>query len=341
MRKKERGIALLLALLVLTILIVLIAQMSVTTLNTKTISENYLNDLQNSYGNRSGYYQALLYLEADMEKEPNIDSLAEKWTTAISFSLGKSAIAVTIEDSERRINLSRINNDDEDKTLNEDIAEQFRQLLFVLGHPSDISDRIIDYIDTDTKGDYENEARNDRLHTLEELLQIEGVPSESLYGGRLAGTEVEGFLDYVTIYPRTLEEGETAGLININTASSAVFQSLSEDITPELAAEIDAYRNAMGADNTPQVFEKKEDIQNVSGMSSEIYEEISSHIDVKATHFEIRVKSSHRNLTKNWLYVVKKKQEGEGEEATHELTLVFSQKLTDFLAVPPPEEEEN
>lgn len=343
MRKKERGIVLLLTLMVLAILIVLIAQMAVTSLNTRTISENYLHDLQNTYGNRSGYYQALLYLEADMEKKPEVDSLDEKWASEISFPLTKATVNVSIEDSERRINLSRINNDDEKNTVNEKIAEQFRQLLFVLGHPADIADRVIDYIDTDTKGDYESGAKNDRLYTLEELLQIEGIPSESLYGGKLGGVNVSGFLDFVTIHPRNVEEGESAGKININTAPSAVLQSLHEDITPLMADEIHQYRSTATEDNSFQSFESPADLKNVASMTDEIFNEISDRITVNATHFEIRVQSRFRNLTKKWLYVVKRAKQREGEgtgEEQESLTLVFSQKMSDFLAIEPPEGEE-
>ena len=96
-------------------------------------------------------------------------------------------------------------------------------------------------------------------------------------------------------------------------------------------------------DNSFQSFESPADLKNVASMTDEIFNEISDQITVNATHFEIRVQSRFRNLTKKWLYVVKRAKQGEGERTGEEqenLTLVFSQKMSDFLAIEPPEGEE-
>ena len=61
-RRKDRGIALILALLVLIILVVVILQMTASSLHNRTLAENHLSDLQNTYGARAGLTRALLYL---------------------------------------------------------------------------------------------------------------------------------------------------------------------------------------------------------------------------------------------------------------------------------------
>lgn len=333
-RKNERGIALLLALLVLSILIILIAQMSVTAANNKTITENYLNDLQNGYGARAGYYRALLYLEADAEKSSTTDNLGKTWAQPFHFQLGKSSVQVKIEDSERRINLSQINTDD--GKVNTLVANQLRRLCAALGHPSDVAERIIDYIDADTKGDYEVGARNSRPYNLEELIRIDGVPKEALYGGDLYNRKVGALLDFVTLWPRTKSDGAQPGIVNVNTATVEVFLALSDKMSPSLAQAIIGYRSARKGDGTLQSFETVDDLKKVSGMTDDVFGEIKPQAAVKSTHFEFRVRSAVGNVSKSWIYVVKRA----GKEGAAKLSLVSSQKSSDFLSTAPAETKE-
>ena len=110
-RGRERGIALLLALLVLVILAVVVVQMTVSSLHTKTVAENHLADLQNTYGVRAGYHQAVLFLRSDFEQGADVDSLGERWAQPIDFDLGLAHVQVSIQDTERSISLSQLVND--------------------------------------------------------------------------------------------------------------------------------------------------------------------------------------------------------------------------------------
>lgn len=326
-RRNEGGFALLLTLLVMTILIVLIAQMSITALHTKTISENYVNDLQNSYGARAGYHYGVLHLQADSEKAPNVDHLGEKWAAKIPVELGKSRVEVAIEDSERRINLSHLNKDD--GTPNPQVVAQLRRLCSVLQHPPEVANRIIDYVDKDTKGDYELGARNERLYTLEELLRIEGIPPQALYGGDHDGRTLGGLLDYVTLWPREMA-GTLPGVVNLNTAPKEVLRALSDDLTSTVADAIVAWRESKKSDGTNQTFETVNDVKKVQGVTDELYADLANQTAVRGSHFEIRVRASVGNLSKRWLYVVKRTTGEQGK-----IELVTSQRVSDFLAFAP------
>ena len=148
-RRNDEGIALILSLLVLVILVVVILQMTASSLHNRTLAENHLSDLQNTYGARAGYTRAMLYLQEDLEKAPEIDSLREQWTSPLEFELGKARVKVSVADSERYINLSQLVN--EKGEPNAAVVSQLRRLVKLLKHTPDIADRIIDYIDTDTK----------------------------------------------------------------------------------------------------------------------------------------------------------------------------------------------
>jgi general secretion pathway protein K len=329
-------VALILALIVLALLIILLAQMSVTSLHNRTVAENHLAEIQNAYGCRSGYHEALLYLKTDLEKAPNMDSIHERWASGIEITAGTATVHVDTHDSTRFINLSRLVNEkgEEDPVT----AGRLRRLVAVLRHPPDVADRIIDYVDADTKGSFELRARNERLFNLEELQRVEGIPHDALYGGRIGNEVRKGILPFLTVWPRDLPQGMAAGAggININTASAEVLASLSDKMTIQLGEEIVSYRDQPSEDGkTPyREFGSPEDLKKVAGMTDDIFLSIQSSVVVRSEFFEIKVKSSVGNADKRWVYVV---QRGTGAQGG--LSLLSSQRLTDFVSVAPPPEE--
>ncbi|MBV8879342.1 MAG: type II secretion system minor pseudopilin GspK [Planctomycetaceae bacterium] len=364
MRTRDRGVALILALLVLVILVVVILQMTASSLHNRTVADNHLADLQNAYGARAGYTRALLYLQADLDQKPEVDSLQERWAAPIDFDLGRAQVRVTIVDAERLLNLSQLVNDKGEQ--NPVVCAQLRRLVKVLRHTPDMADRIIDYIDGDNKGEFESKAKNDRLYNLEELLRVDGLPAEVIYGGIVSGEERKGLREFLTIWPRTTPEGNgtTAGMVNINTASSEVLQSLSDQMAPGLADAIVAYRTQPGPDGKPQQFEKADDLKRVQGMSDGLFNDLAGKVTVKSSTFEIRCRGTVGKVEKTWVYVVQRKggtapgaatttgtppaptpppPSGTAAPATGApaagatLTLIGSQMLNDFASIKPPD----
>jgi len=346
-RRRDRGIALLLALLVLVILAVLISQMTVTSLHNRTVSENHLADLQNTYANRSGYHQALLFLQADSELSAEVDSLSERWAVPFPLDLGKARVEVIVRDSERAINLAQLVNDKGEP--NPTVVAQLRRLVKALRHRPDVADRIIDYVDKDTRGEFEARARNERLFNLEELLRVDGLAPEVLYGGSHEGEEKKGILEFVTVWPATLAAGAAPGVVNPNTAPAEVLMSLSDEMTPGAAEAIVAWRRQPAADGKFQEFRAPEDVKKVPGVSENMYTSMAGQLTVKSATFEIRTRSKIGNIEKAWVFVVRRSgapaggqpppPEGGAGAGGGGTTLLASQRLNDFLSVKPPDEE--
>lgn len=332
--RRDSGVALILALLVLALLVILIGQMTMTSLQNRTVAENQLADLQNAYGARSGYAQAVLYLQADQEKAPNVDSLRERWAGGFDFPLGKAHVRVEVRDSERFINLSRLVNEKGEE--NPVVAGQLRRLATSLRHPPDVAERIIDYIDSDTKGPYEVRARNEKLFSLDELLRIEDLPPEALYGDAPGPQERKGLLPFLTIWPREApkESPPPPGAVNVNTASAEVLGAACEKMTPAVADEIVRYRTQAGPEGLPQEFQKAEDLKKVPGMTEEIYASLAAVAVVRAATFEIVARSAVGNVEKTWVYVVSRTTGEKGK-----IELLGAQRVNDFLSVKPPPEE--
>ncbi len=334
-RDKDRGFALLLALLVLTILVILIGQMTVTSLHNRTTAENPLADLKNAYGTRSGYHQAILYLGTDLEKTPSVDTLHERWASPLEFDLADARVRVTVRDSEGLLNLSHLVNDKGE--TNAVVAERLRRLVLVLRHPPEAAERIIDYIDGDTRGQFETGARNERLYNLEELLRIEGLPREALYGSVQDGEVRKGLLEFLTVWPRGTGKDEPSppGAVNANTAPPELLASLSDKMTPPLAEAIAAHRNtpADSAAGGFQDFQNPEDVRKVQGMTDEVFQEISRHLVVRSSTYEARVRSSVGNVERTWNYVIRRLADKK------RMALLAHQRMTDFPSLKPPEEE--
>jgi general secretion pathway protein K len=359
-RRKDEGIALILALLVLIILVVVILQMTASSLHNRTLAENHLSDLQNTYGARAGYARAMLFLQDDLEKTPEVDSLRERWATPLEFEMGKARVKVSVADSDRYINLSQLVNDKGE--VNPVVASQLRRLVKHLKHTPDIADRIIDYIDTDTKGEFEARAKNDKLFNVDELLRVDGLTPEIVYGGLIQGQETKGLREFLTIWPKTPPEGSgtAMGVVNINTAPLEVLASLSDLMTVGVAEAIVAYRTQPGTDGKLQEFQKVDDLKKVQGMSDGIYQSLTGQLAVKSSTFEVRSRGTVANVEKTWVYVVQRKGGGGAPPAAGtppaqpppsgtapsggpppppSFTLIGAQALNDFTTAKPPEVE--
>jgi general secretion pathway protein K len=335
--RQNSGIALLLALLVLTILILLVGQMVLAGAHNKSISRNATAALQNEYGVLAGYRQALVRLQVDRERNPDADTLDDIWNPGFSFPLGAAQVSGKIVDVERRFNLSAlVNNDGE---IVPAAKEQLVRLIQTLGHEAvENAERIADYVDSDTKGAYEAGARNAPFLNLQELQRIEGLSRQVLFGDPSRGAR--GLLPYVTVWPK-----KAAMKVNPNTAPVEVLQCLDEEMTPERAQAIVTWRGGQGEDGKKRAFKTADDLKNVTELPPELITKIGGYLSFKAAAFEVRVVSSTSGVERKELYVVGWKQggkQGEGDnpesQGQSRLELLGSMREHEYFDLKPDEE---
>jgi general secretion pathway protein K len=333
-RRRERGIALLLALLVLTILILLVGQMTLSGAHNRSVSRNATAALQNEYGVLAGYHQAVVRIQADNDRNPQVETLDDVWNAGFAFQLGHCQVSGRIVDVERRFNLSGLVN--EDGEIIEEAKAQLQRLIQNLGHEAvENAERIADYIDLDTKGAYEAGARNARLLNLQELQRIEGLKRDVLFGDG----QRRGILPFLSVWPKD------GGLkINPNTASVEVLQSLDEEMTLEQATAIIAWRDVVEEGGRKRAFKSIEDVKKVTELGAELIQRISGRLAYKAQAFEIRITSAGFNVERKELYVVgwkgaPQEGEGEGEQTGHTtLKLLGSMREHEYFDLKPDEE---
>ncbi len=271
-RKSQRGVALILTLLITAILVTLIVEFNYSTQVGLRIAGNFRNDLQAYYLAKSGINIAISYLKYDLENT-DTDSLDEDWAKPYPpIPVGEGFVKVITADENAKININKVVTDG--GKLNEQIRDILHRLFEIAEADVAILDAIIDWIDPDDEPlpegaesfyygslDPPYVCKNGPLDTLSELLMIKGVTDE-VYGK---------ISKYLTVYSN--------GFVNINTAGKDVLMCLDEGMNEAMAQGIINYR-------TDKPFEGKEELKGVIN-NDEAYGRMSPIIDTKSNAFSV------------------------------------------------------
>ncbi|HEX8042771.1 type II secretion system minor pseudopilin GspK [Candidatus Deferrimicrobium sp.] len=284
-RENEKGIALLVTLLILVLIVALaheVFRIGAQSAQTGAYGRDSIRCILLA---EAGTGAARIALREDARSNQN-DTLDEFWSrAALPITLGDGEVLVTIEDEERKINLNRImlsnGNAPDDQRL-----AVFQRLLDTLGIDRAVADAVVDWLDNDENprvGGAESSyylglpqpyrAKNDLFDTIGELRLVRGVTAEVF----------EKLLPFVTV--------SSSGLVNINTAPKEVLMSLSAGtdlaeggaIDSKTADDIIAYRK-------DHPFTTASQIGNVSPFLRDLYARtlIRNLLDVKSTYFHTR-----------------------------------------------------
>ena len=284
-RRNERGIALLVTLLVLVLIVALVYE--VFRLGTRAAQTGaYARDsIRCALLAEGGIGAARVVLRMDARNN-DYDTLDEIWSRpAPPIDLGDGTALVSVEDEERKININRLvlangNAPDEQRLA------VFRRLLDTLGIDSSLADAVVDWTDNDDTPrvggaesayylglPYPYRAKNDLFDTVEELRLVRGVTPEVL----------DKLRPYVTVH--------SSGKVNLNTAPREVLMSLSAGKDAADGGAIDAAAaDAIIAYRRDHPFTKPEDIGNVTPSLGNLYRttRLRDLVDVRSTAFHIR-----------------------------------------------------
>ena len=215
-RSDERGMALLLTVLVTVILTVVVLEFNYLMRVHATLSSNLADDLKAETAARAGVERAKAILLndiiADLREGFLIDSPDEDWASEIMISSQTSEMNTIISDEMSKFNLNRLVNkavvEAETEAVNMYMVENIRRLFELLDIDPNLVYGIVDWIDVNNEEEpfgaesfhYESfeppiKCKNGQLDSLEELLFIEGFDTEILYGD----DDVPGLCEFVTV----------------------------------------------------------------------------------------------------------------------------------------------
>ncbi|MEN6331209.1 MAG: helix-hairpin-helix domain-containing protein [Smithella sp.] len=246
--RKDKGIALIIVLWIMTLLIVITFAFSVTVRTEVFSTITFKEQLENKYLAEAGMNRAVLemfYRSTYKNNQINLEGV-EVYSADGSFHHGQTGdghYQFACMDETGKININM---------LSDATAAILNNLLINLGVEESQADVIVDSILDWKDGDdlhrlhgaeddyYESlpqpyKAKNANFDTLEELLLVKGVTRDILYGTN----GKPGLIKYLTLYSSAVQ-------ININTASVDVLKAI-PSMTDDMIKSIISYREA---DNT-------------------------------------------------------------------------------------------
>jgi general secretion pathway protein K len=303
-RSDERGVALLLALLVLALLVALILEFDAEARREYRDAAAFRDNFKATILTRAAVQAARAVLQQDLLKDKQTgkfyDAPTDLWAFPIqNYAIGDGLLTAQIEDERSKLNLNDLAVAG-DPTARKAKILRVKRLFDLLQISPDLVDAIVDWVDSDDVPEpagaetlhYQAlrpayRAANAPLQTVREIRLIKGMTPEI----------VEKLLRYVTVYP---QEGDSR--VNINTADVLVLQTLDPRITQAMAGEIVQSRP----------FITIQDLDRV-GSFAEIGKELRllNVYDVKSNYFSARMSLTVNETTKSGALVLQR-DEGTG-----------------------------
>lgn len=300
-RDDERGVALLLALLILALLVALILEFDADARREYRDAAAFRDNFKAQTLTRAAVQAARAVLQQDFLKDKqageSYDAPTDLWAMPIkNYAIGDGFLSAQIEDERGKLNLNDLAASPGDELQKRTKLQRFKRLFELLQLSPDLVDALVDWVDSDEVAEpagaeslyYQSQhppyrAANKPLSGLGDLRLIKGFTPDII--NRLSR--------YVTVFP-----AEGAALVNLNTADSLVIQALDPAITQTMAAEIMQGRP----------YKKKEDLDRI-GSFQEIGAKLratQSGYDVKSEFFLARLAISVNDVTKTALVVLQR-----------------------------------
>ena len=298
-RNDERGVALLLALLVLALLVALILEFDTDARREYRDAAAFRDNFKATVLTRAAVQAARAVLQQDHLRDRQTgqayDATTDLWAFPIEkYAIGDGLMTAQIEDERSKLNLNDLAAG-VDPNVKKTKMLRLKRLFNLLQINPDLVDAIADWVDADDIPEaagaetvyYQSlrpsyRAANTPLQTLREIRLIKGMTPEI----------VDKLLRYVTVYP---QEGESR--VNINTADFLVLQSLDPRISQTMAGEIIQGRP----------FKTVQDLDRI-GSFAEIAKELRllSLYDVKSNMFSAQMTLTVNETTKSGAVVLQR-----------------------------------
>ncbi|MEN6321014.1 MAG: type II secretion system minor pseudopilin GspK [Syntrophaceae bacterium] len=266
MKNSEKGIAIVLVLLIMALMTAMVVEFASMTYTANASLSNWKDSQTLSLAARSGINLAVKVLS------DKYDRYSYTYPGSITMPIPnilenfEGIVVIKAEDENGKFNINSIvmpNN-----TVNKKEYDSFKRLLKNLELDEKIADKVADWIDNDNEPRLEKSeegAKNAYMDSVSELCLI--IDSKSY----------EKLLPFITVYGIG---NIYANTININSASVPVLMAFDDAITAELAERIVSYRAV-------EPFQQTSDIVKVAGFEGSLGQSLMGRITVKASNFRI------------------------------------------------------
>ena len=299
MRKAdERGVALLLALLVLTLLVALILEFDAEARREYREAASFRDNFKASMLTRAAVQAVRAVLQQDFLRDKQngvmFDGPSDLWAMPIkNYAIGDGLLTAQIEDERGKLNLNDLASIAGDELQKKAKIQRVKRLFELLQISPDLVDSLVDWVDQDENPQpagaeslyYQSQrpayrAANSALEAIADLRLVKGFTPDI----------VERLSRYVTVSPT---QGGVP--INLNTADPIVIQALDPAITQTMATEIvqgRPYKTKVALDRI--------------GSFQDIGARIRADYDVKSDYFSAHLAITLNESTKSALAVLRR-----------------------------------
>jgi general secretion pathway protein K len=256
LRQGERGIALILALLVLALLVALVLEFDAEARRELHEAAVFRDGLRAAALSRAAAQAVRAVIKEDLNRKKALgiaaDALTDLWATPlVNYPIGDGALTGRIEDERGKFNLNLLGVTGNEEARKASLARARRLFEAVQVDPL-LVDALADWVDSDDKPEPQGaetlyyqglsppyRCANGALESLGDLRLIKGFTEDV----------IRRLQPYVTIYPA--DAGAGGGWINLNTADPIVISTLDPQIGMDLArtvAQARPFRTAQDAD---------------------------------------------------------------------------------------------
>ena len=309
-RSNQRGIALILVLLMVSIIVALTIQFNRSERAEIYEAANLSDGIRLRYVAQSAFYAA----EAILLTDKNLyDALTEDWAKTDMLALASEGLfdnasfSLLIEDEGGKIPINLlISGNNYNMPIRDLVLRLLTGPYFRLSQrqAEELIDAIKDWIDADDEvtgdgaegGYYAGRdrpyaAKNASLDCIEELLMVKGISRELFYGTR----ERAGLVQCLAVFG--------GGTINVNTAPVAVLRALSAEMTDEAVKRLDEYRREAKNDLADPAWHSR--IPGVTGLNIP-----QGLITTRSDTFRITAVGLHGRMMERIIGIVKRDTSG-------------------------------
>lgn len=234
----EKGMVLLLVLVVVALLSALLSDFAFSTLIDMRLTETFRDTTKAEYLARGGITAGRMIIQTDRNKYDARDDMNELWSIGVQdYPLAEGTVSVRIEDLDSRLPLNNLVGG----ILSNEFRERFVRLCteLALDNPEALADALTDWIDPDDTPEAAGaedayylsltppyEATNGPLRSIDELLFIRGFDAETV--------------DRLRPFVNSIDGGD--GHLNINTASPELLLIWDIDMTTAIVEDLQGWQ---------------------------------------------------------------------------------------------------
>ena len=308
-RDDEQGVALLLALLILTLLTALILEFDAEARREYRDAAAFRDNFKARTLTRAAVQAARAVLQQDFLKDKMAgeayDAPTDLWAMPIkNYAIGDGVLNAQIEDESGKLNLNELAANSGDELQRKTKIQRFKRLFELLQLNPDLVEALVDWVDQD---ETQEPAGAESLYYQSQRppYRAANAPLTGFGDLRLVKGFTPDIIDRLSRYATIFPAGGGA-LVNLNTADPIVIQSLDSAITQSMAMEIVQGRP----------YKKREDLDRI-GSFQEIGAQLrasQSGYDVKSDYFSTRLSITVNDVTKT-AWAVLRRDPGKGESA--------------------------